>query len=119
MSGSHTCGLCSCRPQLDHLTSQQKQQLQVVFEKYKRVFDGTLRKHPTAKIDIEVVPNVKPIYQNPYPVLFKRKALFQRELNNMIADGLFTQIGESEWGFPASSYQRKMEEFNGSLTSEN
>ena len=93
--------------QLNHLSSQQKQRLQAVFEKYKRVFDGKLGRHPTAKIDIELVPNAKPIYQNPYPVPFKRKALFQRELNNMIADGVFTRIGESEWGFPSFIIPKK------------
>ena len=76
--------------QLQHLSPQQKQLLQVTFEKYKCVFDGKLGRHPTAKIDIELVPNAKPIYQNPYPVSFKRKPLFQRELNNMISDSVFT-----------------------------
>ena len=93
--------------QLNHLSVQQKQRLKLVFEKYKRVFDGKLGKHPTAKIDIELVPNAKPIYQNPYPVSFKRKALFKRELDNMIADGVFTRIGESEWGFPSFIIPKK------------
>ena len=92
--------------QLDHLTVDQQQKLKTTFKKYKRVFDGTLGRHPTAKIDIKLIPGAKPIYQSPYPVSFKRKALFQRELDNMIADGVFTCIGESEWG----SFQRKMEE---------
>ena len=93
--------------QLDHLTVDQRQKLKTTFEKYKRVFDGTLGKHPTAKIDIELIPGAKPIYQSPYPVSFKRKALFQRELNNMIADGVFTRIGESEWGFPSFIIPKK------------
>ena len=88
--------------QLDqHLTKEQKLRLKSTFEKYKKVFDGTLGKHPTAKIDIQLVPNAKPIYQQPYPVSFKRKPLFNWELNNMIKDGVFTKIGESEWGFPS------------------
>ena len=53
------------------------------------------------------MPNAKPIHQNPYPVSFKRKGLFQRELNNMIADNIFTQIGESEWGFPCFIISKK------------
>ena len=93
--------------QLNHLTLQQKIQLQAVFEKYKRVFDGTLGKHPTAKIDIQLVPNAKPIYQQPYPVSFKRKPLFDQELHNMINDGVFTKIGESEWGFPSFIIPKK------------
>ena len=57
--------------QLTHLTVEQKRLLHDVFEKYKMVFDGTLGKHPTAKIDIELVPGSKPIYQNPNPVPFR------------------------------------------------
>ena len=75
--------------QLHHLSHQQRQLLKLTFEKYKKVFDWKLSKHPTAKIDIELIPNTKTIYQNPYLVSFKRKPLFQRELNNMIADGIF------------------------------
>ena len=93
--------------QLHHLSSQQKLQLQAVFEKYKRVFDGTLGKHPTAKIDIQLVPNAKPIYQQPYPVSFKRKPLFDCELHNMINNGVFTKIGESEWCFPSFIIPKK------------
>ena len=93
--------------QLDHLNQEQKSLLKSVFEKYKRVFDGTLGKHPTAKIDIELIPGAKPIYQNPYPVSFKRRKLFQRELDNMISDGVFSPIGESEWGFPSFIIPKK------------
>ena len=57
--------------QLDHLTIDQRLKLKSTFEKYKKVFDGTLGKHPTAKIDIQLIPNAKPIYQQPYPVSFK------------------------------------------------
>ena len=56
---------------------------------------------------IELVPNAKLIYQNSYPVSFKRKVLFQRELNKMIADGVFTRIGELEWGFPSFIIPKK------------
>ena len=93
--------------QLPHLSQDQKNKLKLVFEKYKTVFDGKLGKHPIAKIDIELIPGAKPIYQNPYPVSFKRKPLFDRELNNMIADGVFTKIGESEWGFPSFIIPKK------------
>ena len=57
--------------QLHHLTSDQKQQLQQVFTRYQRVFDGKLGKHPTAKIDIQLIPGAKPIYQQPYSVSFQ------------------------------------------------
>ena len=93
--------------QLHHLTSDKQQQLQQVFTKYQKVFDGKLGKHPTAKIDIQLIPGAKPIYQQPYPVSFQRKALFNRELQNMIADGVFTKIGESEWGFPSFIIPKK------------
>ena len=93
--------------QLHHLTPDQKQKLQQVFTKYQKVFDGKLGKHPTAKIDIQLITGAKPIYQQPYPASFQRKALFNRELQNMIADGVFTKIGESEWGFPSFIIPKK------------
>ena len=64
------------------------------------MFDCTIGKYVTAKIDIELIPGSKPIYQaKPISCIFQRKALFERERNNMVADGGFTRIGESEWGF--------------------
>ena len=93
--------------QLDHLNSDEKNKLQSVFAKYKRVFDGTLGCHPTAEIDIELVPEARPIYQRPYPVPFQKQELFNRELNNMIADKVFQKIGESNWGFPSFIIPKK------------
>ena len=78
-----------------------------MFEKYKKVFDGTLGKHLTAKIEVESIPGAKPIDHNPYPVSFKRKVLFERELNSMIADRVFIWIRESEWGFPSFIISKK------------
>ena len=71
------------------------------------MFNGTLGKHPTAKINIQLVPGAKPIYQQPYPVSFKRKPLFDRELKNMIKDGVFTKIGDSKWDFPSFIIPKK------------
>ena len=58
--------------QLDHLNTQQRTRLKAVFEKYKRVFDGTLGCHPTVEIDIELVPGAQPIYQRAYPVPYQK-----------------------------------------------
>jgi len=87
--------------QLDHSKGVEKKKLKSVFERYTTVFDGTLGCHPTAEIDIELVLEASPIYQRPYPVPFQKRELFNRELNNMIADGVFYKIGESKWGFPS------------------
>ena len=71
------------------MNDEEKDKLKSVFKKYKTVFDGTLECHPTAEIDIELVPDARPVYQRPYPVPFQKQKLFNRELNNMIADGVF------------------------------
>ena len=93
--------------QLNHLNSSQKTQLQAVFEKYKRAFDGTLGCHPTAEIDIELVPGARPIYQRPCPVPFQKQEQFNKELNSMIEDGVFRSIGTSKWGFPSFIVPKK------------
>ena len=93
--------------QLNHLDGSQKRQLKAVFEKYKKVFDGTLGCHPTAEIDIELVPEARPTCQRPCPVPCQKQEQFDNELNNMIADGVFRSVGESKWGFPSFIVPKK------------
>ena len=59
--------------QLDCLTItlQETQLVKAVFKKNQIVFDGTLSKHQTAKIDIKCILGSKANLQNPYS--FKRK----------------------------------------------
>ena len=47
--------------QLNHLSSQEKQKLRLVFEKHSTVFDGQLGCHPTASIHIEFKPDPQPV----------------------------------------------------------
>ena len=49
--------------QLNHPDQPQKKQLKAVFEKHNEVFEWTLGCHLTAEIDIELVPEARPIYQ--------------------------------------------------------
>ena len=70
-----------------------------VFEKYKTLFDGTLGKHPTAKIDIELLLGLSPSVRIYIQFLLKHNKHFNKEGENMIADGIFTRIGEFKWGF--------------------
>ena len=79
------------------------------------MFNGTVGKHPTAKIDRELIPGAKPIYQQPYPASSYRKPLFDGELKNMIEDCVFRKIGESKWGSHLSSFPRKMAVSDGYL----
>ena len=58
---------------LNHLSSQEKQQLGLVFKKHSTVFDGKLGCHTTASIHIELKPDSQPVLQKPYPVAFQRK----------------------------------------------
>ena len=84
----------------NHLSSQEKQQLRLVFEKHSIYFDGQLGCHHTASIHIELKPDSQPVWQRPYPVAFQRKKQFNNELASMVYDGVLVKIGISEWGFP-------------------
>ena len=54
-----------------------------------------------------MVPGARPIYQRPYPVPFQKQEQFNKELNSMIADGVFRSVGESKWGFPSFTVPKK------------
>ena len=86
--------------QLNHLSSQEKQQLRLVFKKQSTVFGGQLGCHPISSIHIELKPNSQTVRQNPYPVAFHRKQQFNNELSIMVYDGVLVKIVRSEWGFP-------------------
>ena len=93
--------------QLNQLSSQEKQQLRIVFKKHSTVFDGQLVCHPTASIHIELKPDSQPVWQKPYPVAFQRKKQFNNELTRMVYDGVLVKIGRSEWDFPSFIIPKK------------
>ena len=92
---------------LDHLSQIEKEQLESILNKYTKVFDGKLGRHPTAKISIELKPGSRPIWQKPYPVPFQKKATFEKELYSLVGDGVLSPVGMSRWGFPSFIIPKK------------
>ena len=87
----------------NHLSEQQKHQLQAVLDKHKLVFDGTLGCYPHKKIHIDLLdPTGQPFcHRRPYPVAFQRRKLFQQELTSLIDDDVLEPLHTpSEWAFP-------------------
>ena len=78
---------------LDHLTDPEKQLLLSVFKRHQLVFNGKLGYHPTAKIHIDIIATAKPVWICPYPIPFQRKQQFNRELANMVDDGVLKYVG--------------------------
>ena len=80
---------------LKPLELSQRLKFKILFARYKNVFDGKLRCHPTAKIKIKLRPRSKPHWRKPYSVPFARREAFRRELDSLIRDGVLVRIGPS------------------------
>ncbi len=53
---------------LTHLNAYQKADLLQVLQESKKMFVGTLGIYPHKKVQIDIVPNAKPVHSRPYPV---------------------------------------------------
>ena len=51
-----------------HLTPSQQDDLEKLFEKHSKLFNGTLGKIDGPPMDLQLLPGAKPVYRRPYPV---------------------------------------------------
>ena len=56
----------------DHLTPEQRDQLNKVIEKHTSLFDGDLGCYPDRKFHLELIDNYKPVFKKAYPVPYKK-----------------------------------------------
>ena len=90
-----------------HLTPSQQDDLEKLFEKHSKLFDGTLGKFDGPPMDLQLLPGAKPVYRRPYPVPHNQLGVFQRTLNQMVAMGVLSPCGESAWSLPTFLVAKK------------
>ena len=83
-----------------HLTPQQQKELAAVMEKYPKVFGNDLGCYPHRKIHIDIDPNARPVHRRAYPVPKLHEDTFKKELDHLVAIGVLSRQGSSEWGLP-------------------
>lgn len=67
--------------QQKHLTPSQRQDLQNLFSKYKKLFSGKLGNYHRKKIHLELQPNAKPVAKSPYGVSRFHLKTFKAEID--------------------------------------
>ena len=93
--------------QQNHLTEAQKQSLLRVLQQRQKLFSGKLGRYPHKKMDLELVPNAKPIHLKPYPVAKAHEDLFKQELQRLCNIGVLRRVGTTEWAFPTFIIPKK------------
>ena len=92
---------------LPHLYQQQKQQLEQLFAKHEKLFDGTLGLYPHKKVHIEVQPDAEPKHQRPYAVPQIHWDTFKKELQHLVKIGVLSPAGMSKWASPSFIIPKK------------
>ncbi len=64
---------------LNHLNTEQKEDLRKVLMEHTKQFDGTLGVYPHRKFHIDLVPGAIVKYARPYPVPVMHLSIFKKE----------------------------------------
>jgi hypothetical protein len=83
--------------QLNHLNTEQKEDLRKVLMEHNKLFDGTLGVYPHRKFHIDLVPGAISKHARPYPVPVIHLNAFKKELLHLLKIGILSPQGASEW----------------------
>jgi hypothetical protein len=86
--------------QLNHLNTEQKEDLRKVLMEHTKLFDGTLGVYPHRKFHIDLVPGAIAKHARPYPVPVIHLSAFKKELLHLVKIGILSPQGASEWASP-------------------
>ncbi len=93
--------------QQTHLQPHQRRELANVLKKYNKLFDGELRVYPHRKFHLDLKEGAKPVHQRPYAVPRHNLEVFRKELDHLVAIGILSCTGASEWGAPTFIVPKK------------
>jgi hypothetical protein len=86
--------------QLNHLNTEQREDLRKVLMEHTKLFDGTLGVYPHRKFHINLVPGAISKHARPYPVPVMHLSAFKKELLHLVKIGTLSPQGASEWASP-------------------
>ena len=72
----------------DNLKEEQKDSMQILLNKYKELFNGTLWYLNVPSIKLEVKPDMEPIHSRPFPVPHIYTQTLYKEIQRMVALGI-------------------------------
>ena len=83
--------------QCTHLTPEQRRDLEKLFAKFEKLFDGKLRAFTDEKVHLDIDPSIRPHRSRPYTVPFTQRDLFRQELERLVAIGVLEKCGRADW----------------------
>jgi hypothetical protein len=86
--------------QINHLNTEQKEDLRKALMEHTKLFDGTLGVYPHKKFHIDLVPGTIAKHTRPYPVPVIHLSAFKKELLHLVKIGVLSPQGASEWASP-------------------
>ena len=81
----------------NHISTNQKQQLLRLLQKYETLFDGTLGTWKGSTYDIELKDNVKPYHARAYNMPKSIEKTMKLKVNRLCKIGVLKRVNRSEW----------------------
>ena len=91
----------------EHLTSDERQDLKTLLEKFEDLFDGTLGKWTEEPVKIELKPGVEPYHARPYPIPKVHSETLKMEVSKLVELGVLKKVNGSEWAAPSFIISKK------------
>jgi len=91
----------------DHLSDNEKQELLVLLEKFKDLFDGSLGTWKGEKLQIEVKEGAKPYHARAFPIPKSREEGLKKEISRLYQLKVLKKVNHSEWAAPAFIIPKK------------
>ena len=95
--------------QCTHLTPQQQDELKEILRRHEQLFSGKLGKYVGPEMDVELLPDARPVFRRPYPIPHVYLETFKKELEHLVSLGVLKPIAESSWALPTFITPKKPE----------
>jgi len=90
-----------------HLKEEEKEELLLLLESFKDLFDGSLGSWKGEALNIEVKDDVKPYHARAFPIPKSREEGLKKEINRLCQLKVLKKVNHSEWAAPAFIIPKK------------
>jgi predicted aspartyl protease len=90
-----------------HLTEEKRQSLQILLEKYKSLFDGSLGTWTGDPYNIELKPDATPYHARAFPIPKVHEQTLKMEVNRLVELRVLKKVNRSEWAAPTFIIPKK------------